>query len=194
MPVPIYNQKLQLRKRCHQIRRSLSDELRSQVSQAICASLEAWPTFQKSETILSYMPIKGEVDLTSLFERYPKKHWALPRILPGEEHRMAFHPYDSTRLVHHAFGMAEPDPDLPVIAKGEIELCLAPGLAFDRHGWRLGYGGGYFDRFLKGFSGTSVGVVYQELLLGAVPHSKFDIPMNWLVTETGLFQCQPTKV
>ena len=113
MPVPTYNQKLQLRKHCYQIRRSLSEELRSQASQAICASLEAWSTFQESETVLNYMPIKSEVDLTPLFERYPKKHWALPRILPGREHRMAFHLYDPTRLVHHAFGMA-----VPIVLRG----------------------------------------------------------------------------
>lgn len=194
MPVPIYNQKLQLRKRCHQIRNSLTEEFRLQASQAICDFLANWSVFQQSETILSYMPIKSEVDLTPLFDSFLGKRWVLPRILPGEEHRMSFHMYDPALLVYHPFGMAEPDPDLPVIAPGEIELCLTPGLAFDSHGWRLGYGGGYFDRFLMDYDGTSVGVVYQELLLETVPHGHYDIPMNWLVTETGLFQCQPAQV
>jgi len=194
MPVPIYNQKLLLRKHCYQIRRSFTEELRSQASRAICVFLEAWPVFQQSVTVLTYMPIKSEVDLTPLFARHPDKHWIIPRILPGEEHRMSFHRYEPTRLVQHPFGMAEPAPDLPVVQPLEIELCLAPGLAFDHFGWRLGYGGGYFDRFLKDFTGTSVGVVYQDLLLDTIPYDLYDIAMHWLVTETGLLQCKTGQV
>lgn len=189
MPVPLPDQKQQLRQQSHQLRRSLDEKTRLQASQSICTLLDAWTVFQQSETILTYMPIKGEVDLTPLLERHPQKRWVLPRILPEEGHRMLFHPYDPQRLVRHPFGMAEPAADLPVIAPQEIELCLAPGLAFDRHGWRLGYGGGYFDRFLKEFLGVSVGVLYQALLQDTIPHGYHDMPMHWLVTETGLFRC-----
>ena len=191
MPVPIPDRKQQLRQHCRQVRRSLDENARWQASLSICALLEKWTIFQQSETILTYMPIKGEVDLTPLLERHPRKRWLLPRILPEEGHRMLLHPYDPRRLVRHPFGMAEPAADLPVIAPQEIELCLTPGLAFDRHGWRLGYGGGYFDRFLKEFSGISVGVVYQDLLLESIPHGEYDIPMRWLATEASLFQCFP---
>jgi 5-formyltetrahydrofolate cyclo-ligase len=107
----------------------------------------------------------------------------LPRIIPEEDHRMVFHLYDPSRLILHPFGMAEPAPDLPVIIPEEIQLALVPGLAFDRHGWRLGYGGGYFDRFLKGFKGVSAGVVFHALLLDEVPHTRMDIPMDWILTE-----------
>jgi 5-formyltetrahydrofolate cyclo-ligase len=79
--------------------------------------------------------------------------------------------------------MAEPAPDSPIVAPEKIQLALVPGLAFDRHGWRLGYGGGYFDRFLKDFQGISAGVVFQALLLDEVPHTPLDVPMRWIVTE-----------
>jgi len=182
MPIPLPNQKYELRKRCHEIRSSLPADLRMEASQAICSLLKSWPLFQDAGTILTYMPIKSEVDLTLLLESYPQKRWVLPRILPGEEHRMLFHLYDPQRLVRHPFGMDEPAADLPTIAP------------LDSHGWRLGYGGGYFDRFLRDFPGISVGIVFQDLLVESVPHDRYDIPMHWLVTETGLFQCQPTKV
>ena len=120
MPIPLPDQKYELRKRCHEIRRSLSAELRMQASQTICSLLESWPFFQQAGTILSYMPIKSEVDLTSLLESYPQKRWALPRILPGEGHRMLFHPYDPQRLVRHPFGMDEPSADLPAISPQDI--------------------------------------------------------------------------
>jgi 5-formyltetrahydrofolate cyclo-ligase len=136
------------------------------------------------------MPIKAEVDLRPLLEQFPQKRWLLPRIRPEENHRMDFHPYDPARLVIHKFGMAEPAADLPVVPADEIELVLVPGLAYDRQGWRLGYGGGYYDRFLAGFGGVSVGVTFHDLLLDTVPHSGYDLPVGWIVSETGLFQAR----
>lgn len=182
----IFLQKSELRLQCRALRKSLGDERRAQASLFICERVENWYVFQQSEVILTYMPIKSEADLTPLLKRHPHKRWILPRIIPEEDHRMVFHPYDANRLVNHPFGMAEPAPDLPVIPPGEIELTLAPGLAFDRIGWRLGYGGGYFDRFLKKFNGVSVGIVFHALLLDNVPHSAHDVPMHWIVTEQEL--------
>ena len=184
----VSHQKTHLRKHCRVIRNGLGDELRAQASAAICERIEAWSLFQQSETILTYMPIKSEVDLTPLLGRHPNKKWILPRIIPEEDNLMVFHPYDVERLIHHPFGMAEPAHDLPIIHPEEIELTLAPGLAFDRLGWRLGYGGGYFDRFLKKFSGVSAGIVFQELLLDEVPHGEHDMPMHWIITERELFK------
>ena len=184
----IHDQKSQLRKRCKAIRRDLGEEFRRKASETICAHLADWSVFQTSEIILTYMPIRDEVDLRSLITDFPGKRWLLPRIIPGEEGRMVFHPYDSENLILHPFGMAEPAPHLPQIPANEIQLVLAPGLAFDRSGWRLGYGGGFFDRFLKGFDGVSVGVAFRDMLLGAIPHGEYDIPVDWLVIESGLIQ------
>ncbi|PWH14383.1 MAG: 5-formyltetrahydrofolate cyclo-ligase [Anaerolineae bacterium] len=185
------NSKPALRQRCRALRRELGQETRQRASQAICAHLAAWQVFQRAETILTYMPMKAEVDLRPLLEQFPAKRWLLPRIVPEEEHRMDFHLYDPARLVLHPFGMAEPAADLPVVAATEIELVLVPGLAYDRLGWRLGYGGGYYDRFLARFNGISVGVTYQALLLEAVPHGEHDVPVGWIVTENGILQSQP---
>jgi len=184
MPDP----KHQLRQQCRAIRRELGEEQRQRASQAICEQLAAWQVFQHAETILTYLPMKAEVDLRPLLGQFPKKRWMLPRIVPEENHRMDFHPYDPARLVIHPFGMAEPAADLPLVPAEEIELVLVPGLAYDRQGWRLGYGGGYYDRFLSRFNGISVGVAYQALVLEFIPHSGYDVSVRWIVTETGLFE------
>jgi 5-formyltetrahydrofolate cyclo-ligase len=133
------------------------------------------------------MPITGEVDLTWLLECQPQKNWVLPRIIPKENHRMVFHPYIPGRLIRHPFGMEEPEPNLPVIPSSDVELALVPGLAFDRQGRRLGYGGGYFDRFLRDFTGISVGVIFQALLLDHLPIGEHDVPVKWIVTENGIY-------
>ena len=180
--------KSQLRQHCRKLRAALGGETRVCASQSICEALENWPLFRQSDCILSYMPIKFEVDLTLLMGRHPKKSWVLPRIIPEEDHRMVFHLYDAARLVYHPFGMAEPAADLPEIPPANIQLVLVPGLAFDRHGWRLGYGGGYFDRFLKDFTGVSAGITFQALLLDAVPHAPLDVAMGWIATEEKIFK------
>jgi 5-formyltetrahydrofolate cyclo-ligase len=186
MPDDLSKTKSQLRQQCRELRASLGEEIRARASQVICERLENWTVFQQSDRILSYMPIQGEVDLTPLLTRHPEKQWMLPRILPEENHRMVFHAYDAARLVRHPFGMAEPAAHLPTVPPETIRLALVPGLAFDSHGWRLGYGGGYFDRFLENFPGVSVGIVFQALLLEAIPHGSFDVPTQWIATETGI--------
>ena len=184
----ISRQKSQLREHCLAVRKSLGSEKRAAASLSICANVEKWRIFQQSSAILTYMPIRSEVDLTTLMNQYPQKRWILPRIVPAEDHRMVFHSYDANRLIRHPFGMAEPAPDLPIIHPKEIELTLAPGLAFDHLGFRLGYGGGYFDRFLKDFNGVSAGIIYHDLLLDKIPHSAHDIPVHWIVTELEMFE------
>jgi 5-formyltetrahydrofolate cyclo-ligase len=97
-------------------------------------------------------------------------------------------------MIRHPYGMLEPEPNLPLVPVEHIQLALVPGLAFDRQGWRLGYGGGFFDRFLAGFAhGVSLGVTYHALLFDLLPHHQHDIPVQYLVTEEGLLRCSADK-
>jgi 5-formyltetrahydrofolate cyclo-ligase len=187
----IADQKRQLRCTSRRIRNKLGKAARQQASLSICTWIESWPIFQQSFVILTYMPIPGEVDLTTLLVRQPQKQWVIPRIIPEENHRMVLHRYEAGRLTHHPFGMDEPSPDSPVVPASEVQVALVPGLTFDRHGMRLGYGGGYFDRFLRDFQGISVGVVFRDLLLNQLPCGNLDMPVNWIVTEEGF--CQPDQ-
>ena len=184
----ISRNKKQLREHCLAIRKSLGAAKRAEASLSICRNIGSWDIFQQSQTILTYMPIKSEADPTPLLKLHPPKRWVIPRIIPEEDHRMVFHPYDPNRLIEHSFGMLEPAPDLPIIQPEEIELTLAPGLAFDKKGFRLGYGGGYFDRFLENFKGVSVGITFHDLLLDTIPHAGHDISMHWLVTDRELLK------
>jgi len=180
--------KCQLREQCRKTRTELGVDFRRDASAAICNHIETWSLFLERETILTYMPMRGEVTLIQLIERMPLKHWLLPRIQP--EGRMTFHPYNPQRLIRHPYGMLEPAADLAPVSVENIELALVPGLAFDHHGWRLGYGGGFFDRFLVGFThGLSLGITYHALLLDHLPHHQHDIPVEYLVTEEGVVKC-----
>jgi 5-formyltetrahydrofolate cyclo-ligase len=185
MPDNISDLKKSLRKSCREKRASLGQDYQHKASLMICRNIEAWSVFQDAVIILSYLPMPDEVDLLPLMESNPQKNWLVPRILP--QSRMQFHPYDPGRLLRHRFGMLEPDPALPVIPSDKIELVLTPGLAYDRCGWRLGYGGGFYDRFLSGQQSlVSLGVTYQDLLLPDLPHHEYDVPVQYIVTENGV--------
>lgn len=185
MPENIPELKKQLRQDCREKRAFLGEEYHHKASLMICHHIETWTVFQKAKVILSYLAMGSEVDLLSIMENNPQKNWLIPRILP--KGHMLLHPYDPGRLLRHRFGMLEPDPALPVIPAGQVELVLTPGLAYDLHGWRLGYGGGFYDRFLSGQQHlVSLGVTYQALLQAILPHEDYDVPVQYLVTENGV--------
>lgn len=190
MPERITEQKKDLRKSCRAVRASLEENKRGEASSEICRHIERWSIFIKSSVILAYLPMRAEVDLSSLLANHPDKTWLVPRILEYGE--MRFHHYDPGRLIRHRFGMLEPDATLPIVPAGRVELALIPGLAYDLQGWRLGYGGGFYDRFLTQQSTCiRLGVTYQVLVLPDVPHQENDVAMQYLVTEDGLKKINP---
>jgi 5-formyltetrahydrofolate cyclo-ligase len=182
--------KKHLRKSCRELRTSLGEDYRHKASLVICKHLETWIFFQKFEVILVYLPMRAEVNLLPLLKNYPNKSWLVPRI--SENGSMRFHPYDPERLIRHKYGMLEPDPTLPIIPANQVELVLTPGLAYDLHGWRLGYGGGFYDRFLSQQKDCiRMGVTFHALLQADLPHNEYDIPMQYLVTEDGVIELSP---
>jgi len=190
MRASIPEEKDRIRSQCRRARLAMGESFRSQASLDICTKIEAWSAFKFADVILSYLPIKAEVDLGTLFIEYPRKRWVLPRIIPGTDHRMTFHPYEPMQLVRHPYGMLEPVASLPSIDPQDIQLALVPGLAYQHEGWRLGYGGGYYDRFFKCFKGLSLGITFAALLLDQLPHTEHDLPVQWIATETQLFDTQ----
>ena len=89
----------------------------------------------------------------------------------------------------HRYGYWQPQKQAHAIDPRCLELALVPGLCFDHHGQRLGYGAGYFDRLLAICDATTVGVTCQALVTQHVPHEKTDIAMDYLATEQGIIRC-----
>lgn len=83
-------------------------------------------------------------------------------------------------------------PARPRWAEGQVDLVLVPGLLFDRRGYRIGQGGGYYDRFLVGLAGVpTVGLVYGQFLVERVPTAGHDVPVGLVVTESGVHTPEP---
>jgi len=184
--------KPELRRHFHRLRENLSHQDVIAASTAICRRLVSWSlisNLQPPTSILTYLAFRNEIDLGLLFDLLPHIRWIVPRIIEGG--RMVLHPYDSARLTRHRFGMLEPAADLPVVDPALLNLTLVPGVAFDRQGGRMGFGGGYYDRLLPTTPALRVGVTYDECLADTLPCAEHDQRMDWVVTPSQEIHCAP---
>jgi 5-formyltetrahydrofolate cyclo-ligase len=153
-------------------------------------------SFRHADIILLYAPIKSEIDVMPIFElaKEKGKKVAFPRC-NAEDHSMVFHYTESKEdFESGAYGLFEPYAHLPSFdpeASGQKNvLCVVPAVVYDRRGYRVGYGGGYYDRFFGKFRPASIGVIYEEFILRSVPHGRFDISVDVVVSERGIYACK----
>jgi 5-formyltetrahydrofolate cyclo-ligase len=184
--------KRQLRSGCLHIREQLGQAYRDRASELICEHIQKWTPFKSARVVLAYLPMRGEVDVRPLIARISGVRVAIPRVVEAPEPHLAFHAYQLDRLIRHRYGMLEPDPATPVISDDQADLIIVPGLAFTRSGFRLGYGGGFYDRLLaRREHALTLGVCFQALVLDEIPHEHHDVPVDNVVTETsGVLVCR----
>jgi len=175
-----------LRRHYRALREDLSTEEVTAASIAICRTLAEWPPLQQAEHALTYLAFRNELDPSYLFELLPHIHWAVPRV---DRQQLMLHTYQPDRLVRHRFGMLEPAADLSPVDASMLDIVLVPGIAFDRHGGRLGFGGGFYDRFLPTTPALRVGVTYDHCLAASLPMTEHDQRMDWVFTPTQQIRC-----
>src|SRR5690606_3130593 len=111
------------------------------------------------------------------------------RVVPGAERALSLHMLDGAELQATTWGLRQPVRGTPSTAARSIDVALVPGLAFDRRGRRMGYGGGYSARPLAASDHwTTVGVSWDELVVEALPAGPLDQAVAWLLTPSGLRQ------
>ena len=168
------------------IRKSCPPEKKQQLDLALQNAFLASEEYKSCDVLFAFASSPIEVDTSLILETTLKdgKKLALPRCRNnfGE---MDFYLVTSlSQLEKGAFSIMEPNPE--VCEKYEDfshGLCLVPGLCFDTQGFRLGFGKGYYDRFLQSFSGTSVGLCYSKCMEHTLPSGVFDRPVDAVITE-----------
>ena len=183
----MHPEKSRLRQHYRTVRESFSAHQVAADSSALCQRLANWHVLQQAHTVLSYIAFRNELDLAALTDLVPDIQWAIPRVVGA---RLICHRYDPKRLIRHRFGMLEPAPDLPVVAPSDIDLVLVPGVAFDPRGGRVGFGGGFYDRFLPTTPALRVGVTTNLCLADALPVDAHDQRVDWVATPTQILDCQ----
>ena len=157
---------------------------RAEKERAMAKALLAFPPMKRVKCVLLYNAIGTEPDLSPLLHALREKgvRICLPRV---EGREMAAVPIsEDTVFCKGAFGILEPQGE--AIDPKEIDLVVCPGLGFTPDGSRLGYGGGFYDRFLKKKSALRVGLCYNACIRNFLPTEESDERMDALVTECGL--------
>jgi 5-formyltetrahydrofolate cyclo-ligase len=182
-PIAPTPSKKDLRRSLLKTRHALSPEVWQIQSDRLCAHLKNAPEFIQAQTILAYTSFRQEPDLSPLFSD-PNKRWGLPRCV-GKS--LVWHACSSSPLQAGAYGILEPSAAEPTIALETADLILVPAVAVDRQGYRLGYGGGFYDRLLSNSSIPAIGILFDFALLPHLPTDHWDRPLRGYCTETGLF-------
>jgi 5-formyltetrahydrofolate cyclo-ligase len=178
--------KVQLRRQLLQQRRSLPLTVWQENSDCLCQQLISLPLFQSAKTILGYFSLHQEPDLSSLFRS--RVVWGFPRCV-GQN--LAWHRWtlgDSLQI--GPYGITEPEADSLQLSPSEIDLMLVPAVACDRRGYRLGYGGGYYDRLLADplwANIPTIGIVFEFAYLSALPVEPWDMTVSFVCTENRVY-------
>ena len=171
-------------------RQALSPSERKQKSARIFEELQSLGVFEPCQTIMTYLNFRDEVETTPIAEKILQDGKRL--VIPFCQRREIV-PCAITDLVKDVqlskFGIREPLPDrLEPVSPEEIDLVLVPGLAFDYHGHRIGFGAGYYDRFLPRLRRDTViiGIAFACQLFDNLPWEEYDYKLPLLVTENGV--------
>jgi 5-formyltetrahydrofolate cyclo-ligase len=172
--------KAELRRWAKEVRKNLPT---GTLSQEVTQHLTGFLQEHRARHILLYSAFGSELDPAALQRLYPAAYY-LPR---ARTHQLEVHPLPC-RLVKHRYGFWEPAPETPKVALEVLDAVLVPGLAFDPWGHRLGYGQGFYDRFLAQLPPRTltVGLVAEALVLPELPHDPWDVPVRFLATEQGV--------
>ncbi len=175
--------KIQLRNEMSSMRLNLSKLAVGEKSKQVISRLRELEPFRRAQAVMFYSSIRNEVDLSPLFEelRSQGKTVLLPRVRGNMLEAVIFEGWESCGS--GSFGILEPVG--PAFPAEDIEAVFTPGLAFDAKGFRLGYGKGYYDRFLPYCSREAFlcGVAYEFQVVDTIFPGENDIPLHWIVTD-----------
>lgn len=181
-------EKQRLREERLAAREALSEQERAVLDNRITQKLLATSEYAEATTVLTYVSVSSEVSTRMFIECALRdgKTVAVPRCLPG--HRLEFVAIASLeQLVAAPFNLLEPSRELPALIEDQMSnaICIVPALLVDTKGYRLGYGAGFYDRFLSTYSGKKICLAYQHNLSKTMlPHTEFDVPVDMVITES----------
>lgn len=178
----VATEKKRLRYKIRQARRCLSDDFLIRESKDILSFLFTLPEWKSAQTILAYAALPGEPEISPVLLEILSSGRRL--ILPRCEGKI-FVPClvsDLEQLSPGIYGIREPNLECPTVYPDEIDMIFVPGLAFDLNGFRLGQGGGYYDRFLLNTDIFCLGVCHAWEILTAVPREEHDVQVDGILT------------
>ena len=187
----VRDQKNALREKYRAERAAMDPALRAGRDEAIAAAAANMVSFRLAEYVLMYAPTGEEIDVTAIARRALElgKRVMYP-VCSKDDHTMIYREIKSLDdLRPGAYGLLEPPSDAPDYDPERdtgSAICLVPGLVYDKAGYRVGYGKGFYDRYLSAFAGCKIGVIYSDYILRQVPRGRFDVKVDILLCEKGV--------
>lgn len=172
-----------------EIRNGIPHEIRRLKSEKICEKLFGSPEYKSANTVMIYMSFGSEVQTDMLFERVlkDKKRLVIPRcnVNKGEGLMTGYYVNRKSCLERGSYGIYEPAESrgAAVADKKDIDLVIVPGLGFDENGYRVGYGAGYYDRYLEEYGGKTIGLCFKECIIERVFTNEHDKKVDKIITD-----------
>lgn len=185
--VDIRAYKNSLRDKAKAMRRGMDPEEKAQMDRQIIDRICSLYQYREAQTLLCYVSKPIEVDTIPLIQRAlaDGKQVACPRCVEGTRQMEFYRIHSLDDLEKCTFGVLEPKvPGCEKLTDFTGSLCIVPALMYDLKGYRLGYGGGYYDRFLSGYDGYKIGITYRRNILRFLHYGRYDIPVDMIVTES----------
>jgi 5-formyltetrahydrofolate cyclo-ligase len=162
------------------------------------------PETRMARTVAGFVSTRSEIDTEPLLEQLRRRgvDVVLPRVSTGLiPPRLRFHRANTrSDLVFGIFGLLEPGTECPELAAQDIDVFMVPGLAFDKRGARIGYGGGYYDELAAyvhahpdATNARFIGYAFDFQLVEACPSGEWDVPLDTIVTDERVVRCQESN-
>ncbi|MDD4546428.1 MAG: 5-formyltetrahydrofolate cyclo-ligase [Oscillospiraceae bacterium] len=187
--------KAKLREHYKKLRLDMPNEQKAEYDGKITRKITGLSQYERCSLLLSYVSTEKEVDTIGLIKKAfdDNKRVAVPKCIDGTRIIKFYYIESLDQLKSGYFGIKEPDPnESEEVINFSDSLCLVPALCYDWEGYRLGYGKGYYDRFLASYDGVMVGAAYSSCIRRRLPHGKYDRPVELLVSESYIRKTQRT--
>ena len=191
MPIKnVRQQKIELRTKYKKIRTECPSDIKKKLDKKITEKFLSLEEYTSCEVIFAFVSSDIEVDTIEIIKiaLADGKQIAVPKCLDKTGHMEFYFINSLDDLKEGYFSLLEPDTDICKKADKYDGLCIVPGLCFDYQGFRIGFGKGYYDRFLQDFKGLTVGICYSKCVEKELPRGAYDKSVDIVVTDKYIIQ------
>lgn len=186
----LQTEKDKIRKEILKKRNNLSYEEVEKKSSLIIKNLEKF--IKNAENVMIFMDMKNEVRITKLMELYPEKNFFISKITDSQNREMKINKYNENELILHKFGYYESSSN-DFYDEKILDIVIVPAIAFDFWKNRIGFGGGYYDTFLKKVREKNkkvlfIGVCYNFQIIDKIPTEEHDMVVSFVVNENQIIR------
>lgn len=182
--------KKEIRRKAKELRDSIDKETVIRLSEVIQNKVCNHPWFERSNTVFVYVSAGNEVRTFEIIEKAVNtgKRVCVPRVVPGVKMEAVPISNIDQDLQMGFFNIMEPKQHLLPVDEKEIDLVIVPGLVFDRNGYRIGYGGGYYDKYLARIAEhcRTIGIAFDFQVVNELPVEEHDMKVMAVITENDL--------